>query len=155
MQPAARRGLWSRMPLSLRCYVALLATVGAVGAGAAGTRIYRREAAIHRLESVGGIVDRAPAGPAWLRQWPGGEWVARAFEEVGQVDLRYSSVTDADLQSLEALAGIRYLLLDDAHITDEGLKYFAGLNRLKVLSLPGAPITDAGLVHLRRLPKLS
>jgi len=85
------------MPLSLRFYVALMMTAAVVGACAVGTRIYRHEAAIRRIEALGGTVDRTPCGPAWLRKWPGGGWVARAFDDAVHVNLRYCRVTDAHL----------------------------------------------------------
>src|SRR5438552_3231632 len=103
------RSLWRRSPLSLRLYVALMAVVGIVEAVWVGARIYRHEAAIHELERVGGEVLRRAGGPAWLRQWPGGGWVAKAFEEVEQVDLWNCPVTDAELEPLKDLTGIRIL----------------------------------------------
>jgi tRNA A-37 threonylcarbamoyl transferase component Bud32 len=65
-----------------------------------------------------------------------------------------AQVTDADLERLADVKGLRKLTLDRTQVTDAGLKQLRGLTMLQELSLQGLPVTDAGLKHLGGLTGL-
>lgn len=99
--------------------------------------------------------------------------------ERSRIELRETTVTDAELLQLKAEDNLRALNLDHAQVTNEGLAQLASvtslvrlklreapvddrgleliaqLENLETLNLPHARCTDAGLAHLAALPKLS
>ena len=70
------------------------------------------------------------------------------------LDLGGTQITDAGLQNLAGLAQLQDLRLDGTRITDAGLKHLRGLGRLERLSLIGTGVTDAGLEQLKGLSRL-
>ncbi len=102
--------------------------------------------------------------------------------DVSVASIYFSSLTDADLRSLQEplerqpdlqvlvlggtqisdaglvpLRGLKQLLLlnlNDTQVTDAGLVHLHGLTRLQYLSLDNTRVTDAGLVHLQGLTQL-
>ncbi|HEX3872064.1 MAG TPA: hypothetical protein VHV77_16580 [Pirellulales bacterium] len=106
-----------------------------------------------------------------------------AFVRSGDTDeivIQLRPVTDAELDVLKSLTGLRVLLLDNAdnRITDTGMETIATLanlehlrirggaigdaglealtacKHLRILNLPRTQATDCGLAKLERLPKL-
>jgi hypothetical protein len=74
--------------------------------------------------------------------------------QLGTLNVSLTKVTDVGLKSLEGLARLDVLLLDDTQVTDAGLDQIEGLRRLRALSLSGTKLTDTGLERLKGLPRL-
>jgi hypothetical protein len=70
------------------------------------------------------------------------------------LDLDDSQVTDAGLEILKRLTALQYLDLARTQVTDAGLEYLKGLTALQRLHLAGTKVTDAGLEHLKGLRAL-
>lgn len=66
----------------------------------------------------------------------------------GDVDLA-AEVTDADLDDLRALSGLRKLDLTGRPITDAAVPSISRLRKLRVLKVGGTKITDDGMYRLR------
>ncbi len=101
----------------------------------------------------GGDIDEGavPTEPVLLRELLGDDF----FHEVVRVDLK----TDAEMEQLESLPGLRRLSVDQlglpvATLSDTGLRHIEGLTRLEVLDLLGSDITGAGLQYLEKLTRL-
>lgn len=93
-----------------------------------------------------------PPGPAWLRDLVGDHFLTT----VVVVDLNHEpwqegQITDADLEPVESLAGLRILTLRGTQITDEGLERIKGLAQLQDFDLSQTKVTDAGLQHVKGL----
>ncbi len=61
-------------------------------------------------------------------------------------------LTDAGLERLTAITGLRRIRLWNTAITDEGLRCLAKFSRLESLNIGGCRIGDAGMRHLAGLP---
>ena len=70
------------------------------------------------------------------------------------VDLSGTQVTDAGMQELAPLKGLKKLVLGSAKVTDAGLKKLAALKGLQTLDLTGTKVTDEGLKELAPLKGL-
>jgi hypothetical protein len=68
---------------------------------------------------------------------------------------RGTKVTDAGLERLKAVKGLRRLHLSGTAVTDAGLAHLAGLKGLRHLYLGHTAIGDDGLEHLAGLPVLT
>lgn len=68
------------------------------------------------------------------------------------VDLSYSMVTDAELQSLSQIATLRRLNLSRTRVTDAALEHLRRMPELQELNLDYTHCTDAALVHLKGSP---
>ena len=65
-----------------------------------------------------------------------------------------TETTDADLELLQRLPGLRQLHCMDTNITDVGLEHLKGLTTLELVDLRGSKVTDTGVERLRgALPK--
>lgn len=65
------------------------------------------------------------------------------------------SVSDADMQAVACLTGLRSLDLSVCKVTDIGLRPLTALKKLHTLNLSGLPITDTGLKALARMGSLT
>jgi hypothetical protein len=94
--------------------------------------------------------EAAPPGPQWFRRLFGVDFVAT----VTAITLDYA--TDADLERLEHLTGLRQLtLVRSVDLTDKGMSSVGRLGSLRVLSLDAIDrVTDKGLAHLEGLTNL-
>jgi hypothetical protein len=178
------------MQLSLRT-VFLLVTVLCVALGRWVTTAERQRQAVAAIEATGGFIDYVPflalvegsgvtnpreseAFPVTLlRHWLPPDY----FDEVLQVHLTNTRLTEAglvhlrgltDLQTLGLgntqdtdaalarlrLTGLQQLWLGGSQVTDAGLAHLQGLTGLQDLSLGSTQVTDAGLVYLRGLTSL-
>ena len=161
---------------SLRTLLALMAVLSIGMSWFAGRvqRANRQRAAVEAIEKLGGLVlydyqvdasgailGGALSQPGWLRSLAGDD----LLRSVALVDLRsgsrpgvsggkVSQVCDDDIQSLKALAELRFLYLGGTQITDDGLQSLEGLTQLRELFLDSTQITDAGLKHLLGLKRL-
>jgi hypothetical protein len=82
-------------------------------------------------------------------------WLPKVyFDDVKQVLLCDTQVTDDMLALLEPLRKVQWLDLDNSRITDAGLVHLERMTDLKVLSLMGTQVGDAGLAHLQGLSRL-
>ncbi|WP_294401805.1 c-type cytochrome domain-containing protein [Prosthecobacter sp.] len=75
-------------------------------------------------------------------------------ENIVQLDLGRTIITDAALKTVAQLPRLVALDLRQTKITDAGLESLSGLKKLESLNLYGTEITDAGLKHLAKLKSL-
>jgi Leucine-rich repeat (LRR) protein len=94
-----------------------------------------QEQAIAEIRTLGGSVSVDPQGAV-------------------SVNLADTQVTDAGLEHLKGLTGLKVLWLGGTHVTGSGLKFLKGLANLEWLDLERTRITDAGLEHLKGLTNL-
>ena len=117
----------------------------------------RRRRAVTAIEALGGSVSFVDGQTtnesfpkAFLRRW-----LPQAYlDEVEQVGLSNTQVTNAELAHLEGLTALQGLWLDDTQVTDAGLEHLQGLAGLRQLWLINTQVTDAGLAHLKGLTSL-
>lgn len=114
---------------------------------------YRQQRAIGYFEAVGGKIRTEPGGPEWLRRLVGDKRMQH-FDRVSEVNVKGTSVTDAGLVHLRALANLEYLDLSKTGITDEGLTHVVGLTHLIRLHLDETGVTGAGLANLHGMKNL-
>ncbi len=75
-------------------------------------------------------------------------------ENIVQLDLGRTIVTDAALKTIGQLPRLVSLDLRQTKVTDAGLEALVGLKKLESLNLYGTEITDAGLKHLAKIKSL-
>lgn len=75
-------------------------------------------------------------------------------ENIVQLDLGRTVITDASLKTIGQLPRLIALDLRQTQITDAGLESLSSLKKLETLNLYGTGITDAGLKHLAKLKSL-
>jgi hypothetical protein len=133
-------------------------TVLCVGLALVVVPVERQRRAVAAIKAIGGTVAYAEHDETAIEAFPGRfprRWLARDyFDEVRQVYLDSTQVTDADLAHLQGLTGVRRLYLDDTQVTDAGLTHLQGLTGLEVLLLDRTEVTDTGLAHLQGLTRL-
>ena len=121
-------------------------------------RARRQREAVEVIRRFGGIVyydwhmyrrNQAPS-PAWLRTQLGLDFL----HDVSAVKLTDPQVSDAVLECLSGIAGLRGLSLEDTQITNERLQHLQGLGTLERLVLENTQISDAGLEYLKGLTNL-
>ena len=112
-------------------HIALLVSVAVCLAGC-GQQAAREEEAVNTILKLGGHVRRG------------------FCQQVVEVILMDTQITDSDLKDLKELKALQELWLDDTRITDAGLKELKELKGLKTLGLRGTKITDAGLKDLKQ-----
>jgi hypothetical protein len=142
---------WAQFSLATMFLVVSLLCVGlALVVGPAE----RQRRAVAAIEALGGQVLYAPShkgtSDAFLRRWLARDY----FDEIREVSLGGTQVTDADLDDLQALKGLKWIWLVNTQITDAGLAHLHRLTALKSLDLNGTQVTDAGLAHLNGLMRL-
>jgi hypothetical protein len=154
----ARRRRW--IPLSLRMFGAVLAFVGVGNLLWFGFSIWlpyhREQEVIQKIEGWGGHASVTTGAPAWLRRVVGDNRLdeVKVFQRAYAVDLRYSTVSDADVLCLGRLASLKHLILAHTAVTDSGLAHLHGLTNLRVLELWDTRVTGPGLSHLGELANL-
>jgi hypothetical protein len=119
----------------------------------------RQRQAVAAIKALGGSVVYANPNPGVSDAFPRSflrRWLPRDFfDEVREINVQSSKVTDAGLKRLKGLTRLDALrLLDATNITNAGLAHLRGLTRLKALWLRNSQVTDAGLTHLRGLTGL-
>lgn len=75
-------------------------------------------------------------------------------ENIVQVDLGRTAITDGALKTIGQLPRLVALDLRQTKITDAGLEALVGLKKLESLNLYGTEVTDAGLKHLAKIKSL-
>lgn len=167
---------WSRRVLAL---ILLLLVLSGAAAFALWLPWHRNAAAVRMVERCGGTVRMTTVGPRWLRRFLGrrgsflleragpfcdlsGSTVTDAdlrtldgLSELECLELQNTDVTDAGLESLSRLKGLKSLNLEDTQVTDAGLRYLRDLRTLETLNLAGTGVTDAGMQHLANLKQLA
>ena len=91
--------------------------------------------------------------PGWvlLRRSLGDDF----FNDVVVVEVQDDRFTDSDLEHVQKLTRLTYLLLDTEKVTDAGLQGLEGLAQLQELVIVGPPVTDVGLQHLEGLSRIT
>ena len=121
-------------------------------------RTHRQNVAIAAIRRLGGYFEyRHQAygatplpGPLWLQAMIGEDH----FVQVATVVLGDEQATDAAIEPLAGLAGLRDFTVCKSPFTGAGLKHLGGARQLRLLCLNGLPITNASLLHLRSFPDL-
>ena len=126
---------------------------GLLLAGFQFSLFYRQQAAVQQIEKLGGRVVTTHGDPRWIRWLIGGKSL-RIFEQATVVNLRQTTIEDADLIPLRNLNGLQRLNLGETGITNDGLQHLSGLTGLKALDLSRTQISGKGLEHLRGLTAL-
>lgn len=121
---------------------------------------------------VGYRLDAMPPWPKWLVDGLGVDYFGHVVEVIfeggdadlvhvpplGRLDRLYvtntSSVTDAGLDHLKGMTGLRRLHLPWLRVSDAALKHVEGLTALRSLGLTGTRVTGTGFQHLKGLPAL-
>jgi hypothetical protein len=75
-------------------------------------------------------------------------------DQIAQLDLGRTAVTDAGMTTVAKLHKLASLDLRQTAVTDEGLRHLAKLENLRTLNLYGVKVSDAGLKHLVNLKQL-
>ena len=107
--------------------VALVALVVCVGCGPPKPT---QEEAVAAIEKLGGKVE------------------VDENNDVVNVNLGGTKITDAGLVYLKGMQKLKVLGLSGSKITDAGMAHLKGLTKLEGLDLKGTKVTDAGLAHL-------
>ena len=94
--------------------------------------------------------DANPPGPSWLRRLLGND----LFANVVSLDLRWSDVTDATVEHLDALTQLQSLDLSGCEDHRRGATASRDTGATQTLDLSGTRISDAGLQHLDTLGQL-
>lgn len=147
-----RRRRW--IPLSLRVFAAILVILGVVRAVGIGVRIYRQYAAIGEIERLQGIVTTKKGGPTWLRGWLGDNKM-RMLDDVTDVNLAMSDITDEGLRAVAVFSDLLSLNLARTKVTDAGIEHVKGIGKLQRLTLSDTRITDSGVAKLKGLTHLT
>jgi len=73
---------------------------------------------------------------------------------IAELKLGGTQITDAALEHLEQLTGLRQLNLENTAITDKGIAHLKGCDKLWYLNLVNTQVTDEGIKALSDLPEL-
>jgi hypothetical protein len=82
------------------------------------------------------------------------EGILSIKENIVQLDLGRTVITDGALKTVGQLPRLVSLDLRQTKITDAGLEALSGLKKLQTINLYGTEITDAGLKHLAKIKSL-
>lgn len=144
--PFWRLGLWS---------VSAAAMVLTYLAFAVWLPYWQMQATVAEIAHVGGDVKTLRIDP-WERQLMlRFGYDSGVFERVSSVDLANTSLSDADLGRLPALATVRLLSLAGTGISDGALPRLSNSRDLTLLDLRDTRISSAGLSHLAPLDRLT
>lgn len=77
------------------------------------------------------------------------------FDRLEELDLRFTPVSNADIQSIAPLKRLKRLNLQGTRITDVGLAALSDLHEIESLSVERTAVTDEGLRHLSHMYQLS
>ena|SRR5436190_18345733 len=108
------------------------------------------------VERFAGKVKFKTGGPDWLHRLVGKDLMSKmkVFDRIDDIELKWSEITDAQVNQLSKLANLNRLSIDGTDVTDAGVAQLSGLSNLKVLSLESTAVTDIGLVQLSRMTGL-
>jgi uncharacterized membrane protein/mono/diheme cytochrome c family protein len=76
-------------------------------------------------------------------------------EQLVELKLSSSGITDEDIGSIGVLSKIEKLWLDGNEISDQSLNKLTTLNNLYYLNLASTPISKKGIVQLKKLPYIN
>ncbi|HVX13664.1 MAG TPA: leucine-rich repeat domain-containing protein [Pirellulales bacterium] len=144
-----------RFPLRLML-VLVTALCIAMGVWIAPRERQRRVvAAIEALEGTVDYVDRNQRGEesflvTLLRRWLPPVY----FDEIIEVNLADTRITDEGLAQLQELSSLESLYLDNTKVTDAGLVHVRRLASLQELRVGNTEVTDVGVPHLLGLTSL-
>jgi hypothetical protein len=88
--------------------------------------------------------------PSWLVRTFGVD----SFHTVFCVDINTPDATDATLQRVQSLKGLRHLYINNSNITSDGLSRLKKLPHLQKVVIYSDVIDDSGIVHLAHLDAL-
>ncbi|MEX1095980.1 MAG: hypothetical protein WED34_08015, partial [Planctomycetales bacterium] len=136
---------------------------------AAAQWVLRTGGWVELRDAAGGTHDSRAAGPdlpgefqilkiGW-RSYPGDAFPEvdddvlaqlAGLEQLEELDLSGTAVTDAGLEPLTALSGLSGLYLNDTAVSDAAVPHLSRLGRLKILSIGGTRITWDGVRRLQQ-----
>lgn len=90
-----------------------------------------------------------PPGPKWLHPILGVDF----FDPVAFVNGDFD-FSDAHVQHLLRLRGLRSFQAEGSLLTDKGIERLSDIPTLQLLNVSGSKITDAGTAYFEKLPKL-
>lgn len=137
---------WSRVPVALRLFAALLVLLGIVSV-LAGVSAHQRVLVIREVEQLRGGTLSRPVVPMWLRNILGWELI-RGFDDIEEVWFD-GHATDDTIRKLRSLTTLKQLYLSHCQISDHGLAALTALPNLRRLDLRGTKVTDSGLHRLK------
>lgn len=114
---------------------------------------------VQRLASLPALrrlwLNHLPVDDATLAAFAGDEaGPSPAARSLEWLLLENTSVTDAGLESVAKMTGLKLLVLKDTAVTGAGVARLAGLRRLEILSLENTRVTGPGLIPLSGLTPL-
>ena len=77
-----------------------------------------------------------------------------AANDITELDLSATAITDASAQVIGGFVGLRSLKLNQTGITDSSLPEIQRLNQLEILNLHSTGVTDAGIKNLEEMSSL-
>jgi Leucine-rich repeat (LRR) protein len=147
---------WRWLQFSIRTMLVIV-TVSCVALSVWVAPAERQRRAVKAIEALEGTVyyahDEAASDSfplTFLRRWLPQVY----FDQIKEISLSATQVTDADLAHLDGLTSLEILWLGTTQVTDAGLPQLQGLTSLRELSLWDTQVTDAGLPHLHGLTSL-
>ena len=148
--------------VSLRTCLILL-TLGCLWLGLVSQRAREQRLAVDRIVARGGhvrydyecnaqglVLKVSKPRWIWLRSLVGHGYL----DHVVRVSLDKTAVSDADMQVIGKLRGVRTLSLNDTSVSDETLKHVSAWHELNYLGLSGTRVTGEGLRHIERMQSL-
>ena len=136
---------------SLRTFLLATAVIGGglgLALGLVAPAEARRRAALRVTSRGGRVVYEEEAEKLEPRTWVANQlsrWLPREYwDQVAEVYMNGSEVTDDDLRTLQALPYLRIVDLQNTEITDAGVWHLRGLKRLEMLQLFGTQTTSNG-----------
>lgn len=159
-EPRKPLRLWPRFSLRTLLVAVLVASVPLGWVARRFRQVRKQREAVQEIARHGGTAmqchllgpsdDGDAYCPNWLRQLLDDDF----FTSINYVSLSGPSVTDREIDVLQALPEMRSLTLTDCGVTDEGLSRLKSSASLESLSVEGSGISDRGLIHVVVLPHL-
>lgn len=146
---------WSRYSLRMLLLAVFVCSLGFGWLAYARSQAQQQWALLQNIERVGGshtpVLKDLPS-PSWLKRFLGIEMPAK----VKWVVFEDSKVTDQDLAQLagQPFENLDELDIGGTQVTDAGLIHFKKLSKLRSLQAMNTKITDTGLAHLSGMPSL-
>ena len=102
---------------------------------------------LRKLQSIRRLVLAGGTHSSFLGQLEG-------LKKLEELDLRQSSINDADLGHIQQITNLKVLDLTFTRVTDKGIPKLQNLNRLERLSLGATEVSDDGVRHVCALSSL-
>jgi len=149
---------WAQFSLATMLLVVTVLCVGLSLVVAVVVPAERQRRAVVAIKALGGTVEYVEPDQKATETFPRPflqRWLPRDYvDELREIDLSVTEVTDVGLAQLQGLTALQELNLGYTKVTDAGLAHVQGLTELQELDLYGTHVTDAALAHLHGLRSL-